>query len=104
MARSTLNYHQVELLYEVVRCRTLTAAAQNLHISQPAVTKQLKALEESLGVALFKREKGRLVPTAEAILLFEQTERTRAFAHSTNSPTVCAPARSAGFPYVRIRR
>jgi DNA-binding transcriptional LysR family regulator len=84
MARPTLNYHQVELLYEVVRCRTLTAAAQNLHISQPAVTKQLKLLEESLGVKLFKREKGRLLPTAEAILLFEQTERTNASLRALN--------------------
>jgi DNA-binding transcriptional LysR family regulator len=84
MARPTLNYHQVELLYEVVRCRTLTAAAQNMHISQPAVTKQLKALEESLGVKLFKREKGRLLPTAEAILLFEQTERTNASLRALN--------------------
>ncbi|KXU91882.1 LysR family transcriptional regulator [Caballeronia megalochromosomata] len=79
-----LNYHQVQLLYEVVRCRTLTAAAQNMHISQPAVTKQLKALEESLGVRLFKREKGRLLPTAEAILLFEQTERTNASLRALN--------------------
>ncbi|WP_250517216.1 LysR substrate-binding domain-containing protein [Caballeronia sp. INDeC2] len=84
MARPTLNYHQVELLYEVVRCRTLTAAAQNMHISQPAVTKQLKALEESLGVRLFKREKGRLLPTAEAILLFEQTERANASLRALN--------------------
>lgn len=84
MARPTLNYHQVELLYEVVRCRTLTAAAQNMHISQPAVTKQLKLLEEGLGVKLFKREKGRLLPTAEAILLFEQTERTNASLRALN--------------------
>lgn len=84
MARQTLNYHQVQLLYEVVRCRTLTAAAHNMHISQPAVTKQLKALEESLGVRLFKREKGRLLPTAEAILLFEQTERTNASLRALN--------------------
>lgn len=84
MARPTLNYHQVELLYEVVRCRTLTAAAQNMHISQPAVTKQLKALEDSLGVKLFKREKSRLLPTAEAILLFDQTERTNASLRALN--------------------
>jgi len=84
MRRPTLNYHQVELLYEVVRCRTLTAAAQNMRISQPAVTKQLKALEQSLGVKLFKREKGRLLPTAEAILLFDQTERTNASLRALN--------------------
>ncbi|ALL68267.1 transcriptional regulator [Paraburkholderia caribensis MBA4] len=84
MGKSTLNYHQVELLYHVVRCRTLTAAAQTLHISQPAVTKQIKALERDLDVKLFQRDKGRLVPTAEAILLFEQTERTASSLRALN--------------------
>jgi DNA-binding transcriptional LysR family regulator len=72
-----LNYHQVELLYEVIRLGTITAASKALHISQPAVTKQLKALEESLGIRFFIRSAGRLVPTAEAILLTQQIERTK---------------------------
>jgi DNA-binding transcriptional LysR family regulator len=75
---SLLNYHQIELLYQVVRTGTVTAAANALHISQPAVTKQLRLLEESLELRLFVRMKGRLVPTAEALLLTEQVERTHA--------------------------
>jgi DNA-binding transcriptional LysR family regulator len=84
MSRSSLNYHQVELLYHVVRARTLTAAAVSLHISQPAVTKQVRALEESLGMQLFHRKGGRLVPTVEAILLSEQVERTQSSLRALN--------------------
>jgi DNA-binding transcriptional LysR family regulator len=84
MSRSSLNYHQVELLYHVVRARTLTAAAESLHISQPAVTKQVRALEESLGMQLFHRRGGRLVPTVEAILLSEQVERTQSSLRALN--------------------
>jgi DNA-binding transcriptional LysR family regulator len=38
----------------------LTKAAQVLCVTQPAVTAQVKALESSLGVALFERSSGRI--------------------------------------------
>jgi DNA-binding transcriptional LysR family regulator len=81
---SVLNYHHAELLFHVLRSRTLTDAAQALHISQPAVTKQLRALEDDLGVQLFKKEGRKLVPTAEALLLADEVERARASLVSLN--------------------
>lgn len=84
MSRAGLNYHQVELLYQVIRCRTLTAAAKVLYISQPAITKQIKTLENSLGVKLFTREKGRMLPSAEALLLYEHMERTNTSLRALN--------------------
>nr|WP_160167962.1 LysR family transcriptional regulator [Caballeronia insecticola] len=84
MSRAILNYHHAELLFHVLRARTLTDAAAALHISQPAVTKQIRALEESLGVQLFKKEGRGLVPTVEAMLLVEEVERTRAGLASLN--------------------
>lgn len=39
---------------------TVTAAADALHVTQPGVSRQLKALESDLGVDLFTRERGRL--------------------------------------------
>lgn len=53
----------------------LTRAAERLHTSQPAVSAQLKALEESLGVVLFDRTpKGmKLTPTGEKLLIEAQT-------------------------------
>lgn len=81
---SVLNYHHAELLFHVLRSRTLTDAARALHISQPAVTKQIKSLEASLGVQLFQKEGRNLIPTAEALQLVDEVERTRASLASLN--------------------
>lgn len=47
-------------------CGTTTAAAEMLNLSQPSISSTLSNLEHQLGFELFVREKGRLVPTAEA--------------------------------------
>ena len=41
-------------------CGTLSAAAEKLHTSQPAVTRTMKKLEEELGLSLFARSKNHL--------------------------------------------
>jgi DNA-binding transcriptional LysR family regulator len=94
--QALLNYHHAELLFHVLRARTLTDAAQALHISQPAITKQLKALEEDLGVKLFKKEGRTLNPTAEALLLAGEIERARASLTSLNELAVRLRAGVAG--------
>jgi LysR family transcriptional regulator, glycine cleavage system transcriptional activator len=39
----------------VARCRSFSAAAQELSVTQPAVSRQIKSLEDELGTALFNR-------------------------------------------------
>lgn len=53
---------------------TVSAAAK-LGISQPAVSKLLKEIEATIGFPLFERTGGRLLPTPEARILFEQIDR-----------------------------
>ena len=48
-----------------------TAAARQLNVQQPAISYQIKRLEDDLGVTLFTKERGRLVPTPAANELFE---------------------------------
>ena len=48
-----------------------TSAAKKLNVQQPAISYQIKRLEEDLGVTLFAKEQGRLVPTPAAHELFE---------------------------------
>lgn len=55
-------------------CQTVTKAAEMLHISQPAATRLIADLEESVGFALFDRQRGRLIPTPEAQTLFEEVQ------------------------------
>lgn len=56
--------------------RSTLGAAELLRMSQPAVSRLLKQLESSLKLTLFDRTSGRLVPTPEALLLYEEVERT----------------------------
>ena len=57
-----LRLRQVELLQELARQTSLTAAAARLNMTQPAVSQQLADIEAALGVTLFERGKG-LRPT-----------------------------------------
>ncbi len=54
---------------------SVTAAAMDLGVSQPAVSRLLSDLEKSLGFQLFDRREGRLVPTQEVRYLQPSVER-----------------------------
>lgn len=66
---------QLEVFNAVMREGTITAAAQMLNISQPALSQVLLRMEDELGFSLFERVKGRLNPTPEALELLPETER-----------------------------
>lgn len=61
MAR--LNYNHLYYFWAVAREQNLTRAAEHLHVSQSALSTQIRQLEEQLGQALFNREGRRLVLT-----------------------------------------
>ncbi|GAA3410160.1 LysR family transcriptional regulator [Paenibacillus hodogayensis] len=60
-----MNVHAFRLFHEVVINGGVMKASQHLHISQPAVTAQLRNLEKELGLELF-RPKGRGLALTEA--------------------------------------
>lgn len=62
----------MEVFRAVMLTGSTSGAAQLLFVSQPAVSRLLTYVEQNLGLKLFLREKGKLVPTAEAHLLFEE--------------------------------
>lgn len=69
-----MNLRQIELLRAVVRCETTVRAAQELGLSQPAVSNAIKHLESQLGFPLFERVNNRLFPTAEARELYQDSD------------------------------
>lgn len=60
-----LNFRQLLYFHEVVCRGTVTAAARAMHVSQPTVSSQIKALEEALEVSLLERVGRRMQPTAQ---------------------------------------
>ena len=66
---------QLEAFHAVMERGTVTAAAERLGVSQPAVSKILAGLELEIGYPLFTRIKRRLAPTSEARLLAEEATR-----------------------------
>jgi DNA-binding transcriptional LysR family regulator len=65
---------QLETLYAIMRAGSITAAARNLHVTQPAVSAVLKHTEQQLQMKLFERIGGRLHPTPEALSLLPDME------------------------------
>jgi len=62
----------LEIFAAMMRCATTVEAAEQLRISQPAVSAGLRHLETQLGLPLFERTGRRLLPTAEAKSLYEE--------------------------------
>ena len=71
-----MEIYQIRTFLAVARLGHLTRAAEQLHLTQPAVSKQIKALEQELGVLLFERQPTGMVLTREGRALFPQAERT----------------------------
>jgi DNA-binding transcriptional LysR family regulator len=69
-----LTLRQLEILRALIRYHTTVAAAQDLAMSQPAVSNALKVMETQAGFALFERVNNRLFPTAEALALYHEAE------------------------------
>lgn len=68
----TLKLRHMEVFRAVMLTGSTNGAARLLFVSQPAVSRLIAHMEQSLGLRLFLREKGKLTPTAEAHLLFRE--------------------------------
>jgi DNA-binding transcriptional LysR family regulator len=71
-----MNLRQIEAFHAVMTNGSTVRAAEVLRISQPAISKAIVELEKQIGFALFRREKGRLIPTSEAQLFFRDVHQS----------------------------
>lgn len=65
---------QMEVFRAVMLTGSIKAASQLLFASQPAISRIVSHTEQSLGLALFRRIKGKLVPTPEGEALFREVD------------------------------
>jgi LysR family transcriptional activator of nhaA len=79
------NFHHLHYFWSVAREQNLTRAAEKLHVSQSAVSTQIRKLEDELGQPLFTRSGKRLVLTEAGRIAYEHAEAI--FAHGRELET-----------------
>lgn len=66
-----LNFNQLRVFCQAARYLSCTKAAEKLYITQPAVTAQVKQLEDACNLKLFKRKGRRIFLTDEGKTLYD---------------------------------
>lgn len=72
---ASLNLRHIEIFWALMTTGSATAAAALLHTSQPTVSRELGRLESITQLQLFKRANAKLIPTEQALLLFDEVKR-----------------------------
>ena len=91
-----LSLHQLTVFLSVYEHGSLTRAAEELGYAQPSVSEQVRALEKTLGVQLFRRVGRGVVPTTVADTLRPHAERTLAAAEETRQAAQAVRAFETG--------
>ena len=77
--------HEMELFVRVVETGSFSAAARDLTLGQPAVSKTIAGLEDRLGVRLLVRSTRQLTPTEAGIVFYERALRAISEAHEAEA-------------------
>jgi DNA-binding transcriptional LysR family regulator len=90
----------VRYFIAVAECLNFSKAAQRLHMSQPPLSRQIRQLEEDLGVALFLRNKRSVELTKEGRVFLEETRKL--VAQAGHAIEAARHAQNGGSGIVRI--
>jgi DNA-binding transcriptional LysR family regulator len=91
-----LGVRALTTLAEVIRTSSATEAGRNLGMTKPAVSRIIAQVEASVGFELFYRDRGRLVPTKDGLLLASEVDLALAGLARVNSLVRDIAASSVG--------
>jgi len=91
-----MNFTHLQAFYEVARAGSVSAGAARLHVSQPAVTREIKELEGRLGLVLFDRLPRGVALTQAGAQLFDYAGRIFALADAAEAELKETAGLSAG--------
>jgi len=97
-----MDVKQLKALVMVAETGSVTRAAELLHLVQPAVTRQIRALEHELGVALFDRTRHGMRPTAAGLSLADRARRALTELDRARAELMVAPGSVAGIVSVGL--
>ena len=97
----------MRMMLVLAECRSMTTTAKKLHVTQPALTYQLKVIENELGFKVFNRTRTGTSLTAEGAFLhetikeivsnYDETVRlARAMAKGTAAPPAVVTEKASG--------
>ncbi|MEM1313704.1 MAG: LysR family transcriptional regulator, partial [Pseudomonadota bacterium] len=69
-----MDWDKLRIFHAVADAGSLTHAGESLHLSQSAVSRQIRGLEEEVGATLFHRHARGLLLTEQGELLFKATQ------------------------------
>lgn len=64
-----MRINQIRQILEIEKCTSISQAARNLFVSQPALSSLLSEFEDEIGVRIFSRTKSGVVPTEDGELI-----------------------------------
>ena len=91
-----LNLHLLRLFTAVARAQSFSRAAEALHISQPAVSRGVRELEDQLGNRLLERRAGAVVPTEAGRMLLRHANALFAAERAAEEDLAALRGLSAG--------
>jgi LysR family nitrogen assimilation transcriptional regulator len=97
-----MDVKQLKALVTVAEVGSVTRAAELLRIVQPAVTRQIRALEDELGVPLFERTHHGMRPTAAGVNLADRARRALTELDRARAELAVAPGTVAGIVSVGL--
>ena len=80
-----MEIRHLECFVAVARCGNFTKAAEQIHISQPSISKMIKEIEAQAGMELFYRDTKHVELTDAGIAFLEQAQQIVALFHNLNT-------------------